>query len=98
MEMADAWLLQEFHFRSRREKVAFEGVAAILSGCAQLKKLNTHLGISFEDDDLSGVELAEVFAALCPNLTTFYTSFKSPGMGYNIPSGYQPSMDAFSNW
>jgi hypothetical protein len=101
-EMASAWpLLQIFRFRVTRQdfqpKATLEGLAAIISGCSQLREVSAaiyvsavqtrdidvseynsngsvfklYLDASLVDDDVNLVELAEVFAILCPKLTSF---------------------------
>jgi hypothetical protein len=98
-EMASAWpLLQNFGFRVVRQdfqpKATLEGLAAIISGCSQLREVyaaiyvsavqtrdinvqeyNSNgsvfilgLDTSLVDDDVNLVELAEIFATLCPKL------------------------------
>jgi hypothetical protein len=99
-KMANAWpLLRIFDFHVGRQdfqpKATLKGLAAIISGCSQLREVygaiyvsavqtrdidvkeynsngsvfELHLGASLVDDDVNLVELAEVFAILCPKLT-----------------------------
>jgi hypothetical protein len=108
-EMASAWpLLQKFHFHITRQdfqpKATLKGLAAIISGCRQLREVHTriyvsavqtrdinvqeynsngsvfdlHLTTSLVDDDVNLVELAEIFAILCPKLT--YLGMKPPSV------------------